>query len=405
MPEWLIWLLGAWAVVSIVGALLFARVVRMFGASDSPAHPYVHRRVPRVAAPSERRRVLVVDDDPGLRLLLQTTLPSSEFAVREAATAEEASSVARLWRPDLVVLDVGLPGRSGLSLSSELTSREELDPTVILLTGAETSAAEAAAAGAAALLRKPFSPVELLELVDRTPELGDLVEIERQGAEQLIVYARDLSRLLEQERHARRRLLIGHRQAAKAVADALEARDPTTREHALRVQRYAVELTQAAAPALLDDPSLEEGFLLHDIGKVTIPDAILQKPGSLSESEHAVIRQHPLAGFEILRDIELVQGAGLQVVRSHHERWDGAGYPDALRGDEIPLAARVFAVADTLDAITSDRPYRDSRSWDDAVDEILAATGSQFDPRVVAAFARVESRIRRVYHELVPDAA
>ena len=134
-----------------------------------------------------------------------------------------------------------------------------------------------------------------------------------------------------------------------------------------------------------ESPQIEFGFLLHDIGKVAVPDAILFKTSKLTEEEYALIAQHPVVGAEILRDVDFL-GEGKLVVRHHHERWDGTGYPDRLVGDEIPLAARVFAVADTLDALTTDRPYRPASDWDDARLEIRRFSGTQFDPDVVDAF-------------------
>jgi HD-GYP domain-containing protein (c-di-GMP phosphodiesterase class II) len=139
---------------------------------------------------------------------------------------------------------------------------------------------------------------------------------------------------------------------------------------------------------------------LHDVGKIGIPDGVLQKRGPLDEAEMRLMRTHTLLGERLLRDVELVHGAGIAVVRGHHERWDGRGYPDALAGDEIPLPARVFALADTLDAITSERPYRPARSWDEAVGEILAGRGRQFDPDVVDAFREREGDLRAIRGEL-----
>jgi ribonuclease P protein subunit RPR2 len=371
------------------------------------APPIGLARLDRRALPS-RPRILIVDDDAGLRLLLRTTLAADEFDVQEASSAEEASDVARFWQPTLIVLDVGLPGASGLAFARELKSKHLFGaPTVILLTGADTSAREAEDAGADALLRKPFSPLELVSLIDRLHLGGAEPIIEREpiDAEQAVVYARDLSRLLQIERAQRRLLQQAYRQTVTALADALEAKDPATGMHALRVQRYALELTEAFDPSLLDDPSLEYGFLLHDIGKIAIPDPILNKPGPLSQNELQIVHRHPLIGAEMLRDVALLSGEGLSVVRSHHERWDGRGYPDGLTEEEIPRGARIFALADALDAMTSERPYRSAFTWDEAVDEILAQDGSQFDPRVVSAFALREPKLRRIRYELGKHAA
>lgn len=219
------------------------------------------------------RRILVVDDDPSLRLLVRATLPADEFVVEEASSAEEAAGLARVWRPSLVVLDVGLPAVSGLAFCRELKESKVLgSPAVLLLTGAEMSAAEARSAGADALLRKPFSPLELISLIDRLPS-EPILEEDGGGTdvEQLFVYARDLSRTLQRERAQTRLLEQAYRQTVTVLVDALEAKDPQTSSHALRVQRYALELTGASDPQLLDDASLEYGFLLHDIGKSPSP--------------------------------------------------------------------------------------------------------------------------------------
>jgi ribonuclease P protein subunit RPR2 len=359
--------------------------------------------------PTPRRRILVVDDDPSLRLLLRTTLAADEFDLEEVASAEEAGEAARFWRPSVVLLDVTLPGMDGLAFAQQLTRSDVYgQPTVILLTGADLTNAEARAAGAHAILRKPFSPLELIRLIDEVEGLSAdelLVGESEPDAEQLLVYARDLSRLLEVERAQRRALQHAYRQTVAALADALEAKDPQTGLHAQRVQHYALTLTEAVDPRLLDDASLEYGFLLHDVGKIGVPNQILQKPGPLSRPEWTLIQAHPKIGAEILGEVTLLQGQGLDVVRAHHERWDGTGYPDGLAEDEIPLGARIFALADTLDAMTSDRPYRQALSWDRAIDEILGETGRQFDPKVVKAFSVRERRLRRIFAELSVSAA
>jgi response regulator RpfG family c-di-GMP phosphodiesterase len=356
-----------------------------------------------------RRRILVVDDDPSLRLLLRTTLAADEFELEEVASAEEAGEAARFWRPSVVLLDVTLPGMDGVAFSKQLTTQPVYgNPTVILLTGTDVTTAEARAAGARAMLRKPFSPLQLIRLIDELEERKDdlLVGEETElDAEQLLVYARDLNRMIEVERRQRRLLQNAYRQTVAALADALEAKDPQTGRHAQRVQHYALTLTEGVDPSLLDDPSLEYGFLLHDVGKIGVPNQVLEKRGPLTTGEWQLIQAHPTIGAAILGDVTLLQGNGIDVVRSHHERWDGSGYPQGLAGEAIPLGARIFALADTLDAMTSDRPYRQAVSWDRATDEILGQTGRQFDPHVVKAFSVRERRLRRIYAELSVAAA
>ena len=152
------------------------------------------------------------------------------------------------------------------------------------------------------------------------------------------------------------------------------------------MQRYALELAARGRPELAADPALEYGFLLHDVGKIGVPDQILLKPGALTEAERRVMKTHTLLGEQMLSGVAFLHEAGVEVVRSHHERWDGSGYPDGLAGEEIPLGARIFAVADALDAITSDRPVPAARSWRDCRREIVAQTGNAVRPAVVDAF-------------------
>jgi HD-GYP domain-containing protein (c-di-GMP phosphodiesterase class II) len=170
----------------------------------------------------------------------------------------------------------------------------------------------------------------------------------------------------------------------RALANAVEARDAYTGRHAERVAAYGLELARTAGLGLADDPQTEFGFLLHDVGKVAVPDAVLFKPAPLNDEERLLMERHPVIGWEILRGIDFLGDAKL-VVRHHHEHWDGTGYPDGLGGDEIPAAARLFAVADTLDALTTDRPYRPAGTFAAAREVIDAASGTQFCPDAVDA--------------------
>ena len=208
---------------------------------------------------------------------------------------------------------------------------------------------------------------------------------------QLERYAADLREVFKQERARAQELRRSYRATVRALSNAVEARDAYTGKHAERVTAYGMELARAVGLSLEESPQIEFGFLLHDIGKVAVPDAILFKTSKLTDEEYALIAQHPVVGAEILRDVDFL-GEGKLVVRHHHERWDGTGYPDRLAGEEIPLAARVFSVADTLDALTTDRPYRPASSWDEARAEIRRFSGSQFDP---TRRGRVRSHPRR----------
>jgi len=356
--------------------------------------------------PTGRQRILLVDDDPALRLLLRATLAADEYSIEEAGSAEEGAELARFWQPALVVLDVNLPGTSGLAFCKELKERSSFgSPLVVLLTGGETTSEQARQAGADVLLRKPFSPLDLIGAIDKALQNEVVLPTTAEaGSDQLLAYARELREIVQAERAQRRLLQQAYRQTITTLTDALEAKSEATGHHGLRVQRYAIELTEAVEPRLLDDPSLEYGFLLHDIGKIGIPEVILEKRGALEAEERRVMQRHPLIGAELLAGVPMLEGEGLQVVRSHHERWDGRGYPDGLAGEEIPPVARIFAVADTLDAMTTDRPYRRRCKWDQAVDEILRESGRQFDPGVVRAFATRAPRLRRTQRELARSA-
>jgi HD-GYP domain-containing protein (c-di-GMP phosphodiesterase class II) len=175
----------------------------------------------------------------------------------------------------------------------------------------------------------------------------------------------------------------------EALATAIEAKDHTTGGHIERVRRLGLLLASEMAPREARDPQMAYGFLLHDIGKLAVPDAILRAPGRLTDDEWTLMRQHPEEGVRMLAGIPFL-GRALDVVRHHHERWDGGGYPAGLRGEEIPLWARIFAVIDALDAMTAERPYRPARSYEAALEEIRLHAGTQFDPAVVEALVRLD---------------
>jgi response regulator RpfG family c-di-GMP phosphodiesterase len=348
-------------------------------------------------------RLLLVDDDPGLRALLRTTFEIFDLELDEADSAAMAARRISACRPDVIVLDVLMPGIDGVEYCGALRRDPQTkDIPVVLLTGSDLS--ELHSSGADALIKKPFSPLELLSVVERLS--GGLNGVPLRSPRsvasdgQLLLYASDLRHLVEIERQQRSLLNAAYHDTVAALAGALESKDTGTRAHSQRVQRYAVELASLCAPELLNDPSIEYGFLLHDVGKIGIPDLVLQKPSSLSVAERRLIETHTVLGEQMLEGVSFLSGDCLSVVRSHHERWDGRGYPDGLGGDEIPLGARVFAVADALDAITSDRPYRRHQPWLHAVEEIAEESGRQFDPDVVAAFRERDVALREIRAEV-----
>ncbi len=337
-------------------------------------------------------RVLLVDDDAALRMLLRTTFEVFDIDVDEAEDAAEAERAIRRFHPDVLVLDVRMPGMDGLEFCRHIRANPANDGLgVVLLTGSDGGTREAAdEVGADVFLRKPFSPLELLATVERLAGAGHHAPLRpgrvRSPEAQLLLYARDLRQLLEIERGQRLLLQKAYEETVGALASALETKDTGTRAHSQRVQRYALELTRAVAPTLAEAESAGYGFLLHDVGKIGIPDSVLGKPERLTEAEQRLMQTHTVLGEQMLGGVAFLRGPGLEVVRHHHERWDGGGYPDGLAGPEIPLGARILFVADAYDAMTTERVYRGRLSHEQAIRELEHCAGTQFDPTVVAAF-------------------
>jgi len=281
---------------------------------------------------------------------------------------------------DLMISDVLMSGMSGIDLMKHAAKIHEGLPVIVMSATAEIEiAVEAHRAGAADYLIKPFNHKDLINAVSRT--------ITRQAmaaAVQTHTNANDWNT------------------AARAFALALDARDKETEGHAERVVAFSVRLGQELGMSGCDLISLELGARLHDIGKIAVPDHVLKKPAPLTDDEWAIMRIHPVKGQEMVRAMKdrLPEAAAL-IVGQHHEQWNGEGYPLGLKGEQICLGARIFAVADTFDAITSDRVYRRGRQYQDALEEILKFSGIQFDPAVVDAFARIEptdwERLRSQY--------
>jgi HD-GYP domain-containing protein (c-di-GMP phosphodiesterase class II) len=222
----------------------------------------------------------------------------------------------------------------------------------------------------------------------------------RQKERQLERYASDLRDTFKAERARAEELQRSYVATVRALTNAVEARDAYTGKHAERVAAYGLELARRVDPAVAADPQTEFGFLLHDVGKVAIPDGILHKPDPLADPERQLMRRHPVIGAEIVGGVPFLERAA-GIVRAHHERFDGSGYPDGLAGDDIPLAARIFAVADAFDAITTDRPYRPAATLTEARHAIAEGAGTQFDPRVVEALAELpDEDLERIRSEI-----
>ncbi len=212
---------------------------------------------------------------------------------------------------------------------------------------------------------------------------------------QLLSYARDLRTIYQAERERRQELERAYRATLTALSRALDMRDTETEEHSERVIRYTMCIARAMGLSRKELEAIQWGAMLHDVGKIGIPDAILRKPGPLNEEEWAIMRRHPRLGYTMLQDVDFL-APSLPVVLYHHEKWDGSGYPEGLERDSIPLAARIFAIADAFDAITSWRPYKRPQSPDLARRIIERDAGSHFDPQVVEAFLRVFPELLRL---------
>jgi ribonuclease P protein subunit RPR2 len=227
-------------------------------------------------------------------------------------------------------------------------------------------------------------------VVGTTVVLRD-ISVRDRSREQLEAFARDVRASYSRDLQRLTQLEESYIATVSALATAVEAKDGYTGEHIRRVHDLGLLLAATVVPDEAADPQLSYGFLLHDVGKLSVPDAILNKPDRLDEHEWALMRRHPEEGVRILRPVPFLDSA-LDVVRHHHERWDGNGYPDRRRGEQIPISARIFAIVDTVDAMTSDRPYRAGLPLEVATQELVAHAGTQFDPLCVEAFTALDPR-------------
>jgi cyclic di-GMP phosphodiesterase len=337
--------------------------------------------MPTTASP----RILIVDDEAEITEILADLL-SEEYECLRAGSAEQALAELRRNEFQLVISDITMPGMSGLEMIPHVKALSP-DTVVVMISGMQTveSAIGALRLGAFDYLMKPFDLRQVEAVVKRALEHHELVVAKQR-------YENHLEELVEQRTveldRALNSLEGAYRSTLKALTAALETRDSETHGHSERVVSYSLRLGREYGLNSEEMKSLEFGSLLHDIGKIGVPDSILRKPAKLTEEEWVRMREHPLHGQQILRGIEFLQGAA-RVVAQHHEKWDGTGYPLGLRAQEIDINARIFSVADAFDAITSDRVYRRGKSYEAAAQELDDWAGRQFDPKVVAAFHRV----------------
>jgi putative two-component system response regulator len=324
-------------------------------------------------------RCLVVDDEPIVRRSIRRIMQLQGFICLEAGNGQEGLDV--LERTDdipLVISDLRMPVLDGMGFLREVRARYP-DISVIMLSGmAETSVAvECLHLGAADFLVKPVSAAELQARVARALEKRQLVLQNHD-------YQMHLEHRVEEQAQRIQELFL---EGVQMLARALEAKDAYTSGHSMRVSRYAVAtaLQLGLDPAIIEQIRL--GGELHDIGKIGTREAVLHKPGLLTADEFRQITEHPALGEQMLTPLARESPAVLRCVRSHHERIDGRGFPDGLMGADIPIEARIIAVADSFDAMTTSRPYRESRTAEEAIVELRRVAGSQLDPEAVEAFS------------------
>jgi putative two-component system response regulator len=320
--------------------------------------------------------ILIVDDEEAGRETLQSILEGEGYQLQIAENGPQAIEKAKKLLPDVILLDVMMPGMTGFEVCQHIRNDPEIaEIPIVMLTALDDqdSLLTALKAGADDFISKPFDRYEL-----RARLLG----ITRLNRYKKIIQER--TKLQE----ANARLLAAYEATIETLSQAMDLRDRETEGHSRRVAELTIKLAQASGMSEEETVHLRRGALLHDIGKLGIPDYILHKPDRLTNEEWVIMRRHPQFAYNMLYPIEYLRPA-LDIPYNHHEKWDGTGYPRGLRGKDIPLAARLFAIIDVWDALTSDRPYRPAWSRQEARTYIRDQSGRHFDPQVVDLFFKV----------------
>ena len=331
--------------------------------------------------PEQQGEILVVDDEAAIRKLLQRKLSQEGYRCREAGSAEQALTVLSTEPTDLAILDIKMPGKSGIELLEDIR-RNHADTAIIMATAVTdlSTAIQCLKQGADDYICKPFNLEEVLLSVQRVLEKRWLQLKIRE-------YQQHLEEKVEEQTGAIRKLFLG---AIEALVFALEAKDRYTGGHSRRVKETALALGDELGLSEEETEDLRWGSLLHDVGKIAVDQLIQNKPGTLTQAEYEHIMIHAHIGAGIVQPV--VNDRVVEMIEHHHDHYDGSGLHQVLAGSDIPLAARILAVADAFDAMTSDRPYRPALSNEQALDEIRRCRGTQFDPVVADAFLRTRSR-------------
>jgi len=339
---------------------------------------------------NSQRRILIVDDEASIVRLLVEVLRPEGYSCFGCQSGQEALHLMNTQGFDVVLCDVQMPGMSGLELL-RLVREKHPCTALVMITGEGDVrvGVQALKEGADDYLLKPLNLNTVLASVNEVLERKKLEaasENHRLGVEKMV------KQKTVQLREARWRIGQTHEETLQALVGAVDVRDNETAGHSERVMAYAVEIATAMGCGKKQLNTIARGALLHDIGKIGTPDSILMKAGPLTAEERLLMETHVSVGYCLLSRIAFLADEA-EIVLTHHERFDGSGYPHGLSGADIPLGARIFAVADTLDAMTSDRPYRRALTFAAAREEIIRESGKQFDPEVVSAFLAIDEGI------------
>jgi len=334
--------------------------------------------------------ILITDDEPNVCQLLKNRLEQEGFTCHTCNSAEEALQVVQDRNFDLIISDLRLPKLSGTELMEQVLKKHH-QTAFLIVTGVDDVRVgiDAMKRGADDYLVKPFQLAAVVAAVERAlhkKQMETELENYRQNLEQMV------DQRTKQLQTAMKRIETTYDETLEALGAALDLRDTETEGHSRRVSRCCIEIARKMGCPGEQLKQISRGSYLHDIGKIGIPDAILLKPGRLTDEEMAVMQTHARVGYELVSKIGFLAPAA-EIVLTHQERFDGTGYPQGLMGDEIPLGARIFAVADTLDAMTSDRPYRRALPLSTARAEINLESGRQFDPEVVRVFLSLPEQV------------
>ncbi|MGQ0507627.1 MAG: HD domain-containing phosphohydrolase [Myxococcaceae bacterium] len=338
------------------------------------------------AIPPIPPRILIVDDDPSVRDVISVLLNEEGYRCTVAHGADMALELILAEETPLVISDMKMPGKDGLWLLECLRSQYP-DTSVIMLTGyGDTEAAvDCLRRGAVDYLLKPPRLTDLIRAIERALAKRRIELARKRYQKKLERKVRDRTTEL---RAALKDISFTYQNTLLALVAALDAREHETSDHSQRVVKYTTAIGAQMGIAGTELEEIGRGALLHDIGKIGVPDAVLLKPGKLTPEEWTEMRKHPDIGYQMIQAIPFLSTPA-RIVLSHQERFDGGGYPRKLQKNEIHIGARIFSVADTLDAMTSDRPYRKGTSFGNAIQEIARCANTQFDPEVVKAFLAI----------------